>query len=64
MSSESKKIAFGLTAEEAIELKKSVSEWTDENSPVVPQSKGGNFRNALKKGSEQLRDSQFINYFK
>ena len=64
MSDESKKTAFELTLKEVNELMESVNGWTDINNPIVPQAKGGTFRDALKKGAAQLKNTSFIDSFK
>ena len=59
------KRVFGLTVEEVGEIKKSVANWTDENSPVKKRSEGGSFVTAFSEGAKLLRsDKIFLEAFK
>ena len=61
---EEERKAFGLTKDEAGEIADSVLGWVDSNSPKVPKSKGGTFREAFRFGSEKMKATQFANLFK
>ena len=58
------KRAFGLTLEEVAEVKRSVADWKDINSPLKKKSDGGTFATAFREGSKLLRsDKTFLDVF-
>jgi hypothetical protein len=59
-----KERVFGLTIDEVGEIKQSIAEWTDSNSPLKSKKEGGSFCDAMRIGSKLLReDRSFTNIF-